>query len=74
MSAEGGRFRCRINLPKAREHGVTGIATPTDSDLFHVELDQGPPWRGRYFEQEIERITHEEADVINEQEPSGGEP
>lgn len=55
-----------INLPGSREHGVTGIATtPLDGDLYHVELDEGPPRRGHYLEEEIERITHEEADEIN---------
>ena len=54
--------RVRINKPTLREHGVTGTAQEYDeaTQWYWVELDQGPPWRGKYEHSELEQ-----ADEVN---------
>ena len=54
------RFNCgetvRINKPTLGEHGVTGVVKSYDDETqwYWVELDQGPPWRGKYGHSELE--------------------
>jgi hypothetical protein len=47
--------RVQINIPTLREHGVTGIVQSYDeaTQWYWVELDQGPPWRGKYEQSEL---------------------
>lgn len=44
-----------INKPTVREHGVTGTVTyyNPDTQWYSVELDNGPPFRGKYEEEEL---------------------
>lgn len=46
----------RINKPTLREHGVTGTVKSYDdaTQWYWVELDKGPPWRGKYEHSELE--------------------
>lgn len=46
----------RINKPTLREHGVTGTVKSYDEETqwYWVELDKGPPWRGKYEHGELE--------------------
>ena len=45
----------RINKPTLREHGVTGTVKSYDAatQWYWVDLDQGPPWRGKYEHAEL---------------------
>lgn len=45
----------RINKPTLREHGVTGTVKSYDeaTQWYWVELEQGPPWRGKYEHSEL---------------------
>jgi hypothetical protein len=47
--------RVRINNPALREHGVLGTVQTFDAETewYLVELDKGPPWRGKYEQEEI---------------------
>ena len=46
----------RVNKPALREHGATGRVEFYDEETewYWVELDQGPPWRGKYEHSELE--------------------
>ena len=48
--------RVRINRPGLGEHGRSGIARHCDEELgwVSVDLDDGPPWRGRYTLSELD--------------------
>lgn len=50
--------KVRINKPTLREHGVTGTVKSYDTDTkwYWVELDNGPPWRGKYEHSELETL------------------
>lgn len=50
--------KVRVNKPTWREHGVIGTLTWYDPDTkwYWVELDRGPPWRGRYEAEELAPI------------------
>lgn len=50
-----------VNKPSLREHGIFGLVTDFDvSTLWYsVELDKGPPWRGKYEESELLPASHE---------------
>lgn len=50
--------KVKINKPTLREHGITGTVKSYDQETqwYWVELDQGPPWRGRYEASELEII------------------
>ena len=47
--------KVRIDNSKLREHGVTGTVQSYDAETqwYWVELDQGPPWRGKYEQDEL---------------------
>lgn len=46
----------KVNKPTLRAHGNTGVVLDYDAETewYFVELDQGPPWRGRYPRNELE--------------------
>ena len=47
--------KVQINKPTLREHGATGTVKSYDeaTQWYWVELDQGPPWRGKYEHSEL---------------------
>ena len=51
----------RINMPMLREHGVTATVKSYDdtTEWYWVELDKGPPWRGKYRRWELEIMDEE---------------
>lgn len=48
----------RINKPALREHGMTGVVKSYDEETqwYWIELDRGPPWRGKYEQSELEPL------------------
>jgi hypothetical protein len=50
--------RVRINKPSLREHGTPGTVNDYDdrTQWYLVELDLGPPWRGRYERCELDLL------------------
>lgn len=54
--------RVQINKPTLREHGVAGTVRSYDADtqLYWVELDNGPPWRGNYEWSELSIVPEAE--------------
>lgn len=50
--------KVRIAWPGMREHGVTGTVNDFNPDTgwYFVELDSGPPWRGKYTALELEPV------------------
>ena len=50
--------KVRIAWPGMREHGVTGTVNDfnPDTEWYFVELDSGPPWRGKYTALELEPV------------------
>lgn len=45
----------RVNKPGLREHRTLGVVYGYDHETqwYLVELDRGPPWRGRYESGEL---------------------
>ena len=53
--------RVRINKPTLREHRRIGVVQYYDFETrwFSVELENGPPWRGKYEYSELEDARRE---------------
>lgn len=61
----------RINKPTLREHGVTGKVQSYDDSTqwYWVELDKGPPWRGKYEHSELMIATSSHTATNTSREP-----
>lgn len=59
MATYGINDKVRINWPVMPEHGVSGTVKYCDpeTELYFVEFDSGPPWRGLYTEAELAPVT-----------------
>lgn len=57
--------KVRINKPALQEHGLEGTVRDYNEETrwYFVELDNGPPWRGHYNHNELEKSIHQDEDI-----------